>query len=235
MVCKFPEKLKDQSGFSLIEILVALSLVSLVGLSASYYLANHRKLYKVDDQTLQITDILQEARQRSLTQRETMRVEIDLNENQIRLIDENGITTADDDKVLKTLPIYFPNDVRMDRRPTNIAYDPPETLPVLPTVFAPSVYPSSATHQVATLRFLSNGTVTNGGNNATGEGAIVTGFSIYVWQPKTDAPNESSQARSLTVIGSTGAIRLWEFDPNFSHENKWKDSRRAGSYSGNPQ
>jgi prepilin-type N-terminal cleavage/methylation domain-containing protein len=235
MVCKFPEKLKDQSGFSLIEILVALSLVSLVGVSASYYFANHKKLYKIDDQTLQITDVLQEARQRSLTQRETMRVEIDLNENRVRLIDENGITSADDDEVLKTLPIYFPNEVRMDRRPTNIAYDPPEPLPIPSAVFTPSVYPSSATHQVATLRFMSNGTVTNGGNNATGDGAIVTGFSIYVWQPSPENPNESIQARSLTVIGSTGAIRLWEFDPNFPQANKWKDSRRGGSYSGNPQ
>lgn len=235
MVCKFPEKLRDQSGFSLVEILIAFTLVTLVGVSASYYLANHKKLYRVDDQTLQITDILQEARQRSLTQRETMRVEIDLIENHVRLIDENGITSADDDEVLKKFPIYFPNEVRMDRRPTNIGYEPPEPLPVPSAVYTPSVYPSSATHQVATLRFMSNGTVTNGGNNGTADGAIVTGFSLYIWQPSAENPNDSLQARALTVVGSTGAIRAWEFDADFPQANKWKDSRRAGSYSGGPQ
>lgn len=219
MLYKFPEKLKDQRGFSLIEILVALTLVSLVGVSASYYFGNHKKLFKVDDQTLQITDILQEARQRALTQKETMRVEIDLVENHVRLIDENGIATADDDKVLRTFPIHFPNEVRIDRRPLNIGYEPPEPLPVPAAVFTPSVYPSSATHQVATLLFLSNGTVSNG--------SIVTGTSIYVWQPSANNANEAAQARSITVIGSTGAIRTWEFDPNFPQPNKWKDSRRA--------
>lgn len=234
MPYKFPEKLKDQRGFSLIEILVALTLVSMVGVSASYYFANHKKLFKADDQTLQIMDILQEARQRALTQKETMRVEIDLVENHVRLIDENGVASADDDQVLKTSPIYFPNEVRTDIRPLNIAYAPPEPLPVPPVAFSPSVYPSSATHHAATLRFLSNGTVANAGNNAVGSGAIVTGASIYVWQPSANNPNESSQARSITVIGSTGAIRLWEFDPNFPQPNKWKDSRRAVIRSANP-
>ena len=75
-----------------------------------------------------IADILQEARQRSLTQRETMRVEIDITENHIRLIDENTVATADDDEVLKILPVYFPNEVRIDSRANNIAYNPPEPL-----------------------------------------------------------------------------------------------------------
>lgn len=234
MARKFLEKYRVQNGFSLIEVLVTLTLVVLVGLSASFYLSSHKRLYKIDDQTLLLTDILQEARQRSLTQVETMRVEIDLTENRVRLIDENGVASADDDVVLRTLPVHFPNDVRMDRRPNNIAYNPPEPLPVESAVYAPSVYPSSATHQVCTLRFLNNGTVTNGGNNATGNGATAMGFTLHVWQPKTETPNESSQSRALTVIGSTGSIRVWEFDPNSPDANKWKDSRRTGSYAGNP-
>lgn len=235
MTGKFLEKYRVENGFSLIEVLIVLTLIMLVGLSASFYLSSHKRLYKIDDQTLLLTDILQEARQRSLTQRETMRVEVDLTENRVRLIDENGVATADDDVVLRTLPLYFPNDVRMDRRPNNIANNPPEPLPVASAVFAPSVYPSSATHQVCTLRFLNNGTVTNGGNNATGNGATPMGFTLHVWQPKTDDPNVSTQSRALTVIGSTGSIRVWEFDENLTTVNKWRDSRRVGSYAGNPQ
>lgn len=232
---KFLELHLEQKGFSLVEILVVFTLILILGGTASYYLNNQKKLYKTDDETLLVADILQEARQRSLSQRETMRVEIDLTENHIRLIDENTVATAADDEVLKILPVYFPNEVRLDRRANNIGYNPPEPLPVPNAVFLPSIYPSSATHQVCTLRFLSNGTVVNGGNNATGNGAIVNGMTIHIWQPKPENPNEFFIARSLTVIGSTGSVRLWEFDPLFPNTNKWKDSRRAGSYGGNPQ
>lgn len=226
---------ENQSGFSLVEVLIVLALILLIGSSAAFYLNAHKKLYKPDDQTLLIADILQEARQRSLTQRETMRVEIDLTDNQIRLIDENTVRTADDDKVLKVLPVYFPNEVRIDSRADNIAYNPPEPLPVPTAKFLPSVYPPSATHQVCTLRFQSNGTVTDGGNNATGDGAVVGGVTLHIWQPNSENTNVSSIARALTVIGSTGSIRLWEFDESLPNENKWKDSRRVGSYGGNPQ
>ncbi|MGI9056895.1 MAG: pilus assembly FimT family protein [Pyrinomonadaceae bacterium] len=232
---KFLELSMNRSGFSLVEILVVLTLIIFVGATASFYLNNHKKLYKTDDQTLLIADILQEARQRSLTQRETMRVEIDLTDNEVRLIDENSVDTADDDQLLKTLVISFPNEVRMDSRAGNIAYNPPEPLPIPTAVYKPSVYPTSATHQVFTLRFQSNGTVSDGGNNATGVGAVVGGVTLHIWQPDNENPNESSIARALTVIGSTGSIRIWEFDQSFPGANKWKDSRRVGSYSGNPQ
>ncbi len=235
MRCKFSEFFKNADGFSLVEILVVLTLILLLGGSASFYLSGHKKLYKTDDQTLLIADILQEARQRSLTQRETMRVEIDLTDNKVRLIDENSVATADDDVVLKVLPIYFPNEVRMDKRAGNIAYNPPEPLPIPTAAFSPSVYPKSATHQVCTLRFQSNGSVSDGGNNATGDGAVISGLTLHIWQPDNNNPDNSSTARALTVIGSTGSIRFWEFDSNFPNTNKWKDSRRVGNYSGNPQ
>ena len=232
---KFPVQFNDQSGFSLVEILVVFTLIVVIGSTASFYLSGHKKLYKPDDQTLLIVDILQEARQRSLNQRETLRVEIDLTENHIRLIDENSITTADDDTVLRTLPLYFPNEVRMDRRSQDITYNPPELLPIPTAVFTPSVYPTSATHQVCTLRFMSNGTVTNAGINATGDGAIVGGATLHIWQPSNDNSEVAAFARALTIIGSTGSVRIWEYDPSFSNANKWRDSRRVGSYGGTSQ
>jgi len=104
-------------------------------------------------------------------------------------------------------------------------------LPAPLAVFKPSVYPSSISQNVCTLRFRSDGTVVDAGNNATGTGAVMTGATIPVWSPK-GTTSESTIARAITVIGSTGTIRLWEFDTNLTGTNKWKDSRRYGTYGG---
>ena len=120
MKYKFPGFVNGQDGYSLIEILIVLTIILILGSAAAFYLSAHQKLYKTDDQSLLLADILQEARQRSLTQRETMRVEIDITDNAVRLINEKTPATSDDDEVLRELALYFPNDVRMDARAGNI-------------------------------------------------------------------------------------------------------------------
>lgn len=222
-------------GFSIIEILVVMTIVLLLGSAASFYLRGHQTLYKVDDQSLLMADIFNEARQRSLTQRETMRVEIDLTDSQIRLIDENTPSTADDDAIIKQSSIYLPNEVRIDRRSANITSNPPESLPVPTSIFLPSVHPLSVTHEVCTLRFQSNGTVTDAGTNAIGTGAVPTGTTVHVWQPAQNDVNLSVTARAITILGSTASIRLWEYDLSSSNQNNWRDSRRIGNYAGSSQ
>src|SRR5690606_27402383 len=100
-------------------------------------------LYRPDEIALQISDLLQEARQRSLTQRETMRVEIDLTRSVANLIDENSATTADDDVVLRTITLPHPSSVTVGTRPSTIGYNPIEPQPVPNAVFVTSVYTPS--------------------------------------------------------------------------------------------
>lgn len=219
-----------EAGFSLVELLIVLAIIMIMTTVTGYYLFAHQKLYKPDDQTLKIIDILQEARQRSLTQRETMRVEVDLTDGVIRLIDENGPTTATDDKEIRKATLLPQTEVKMAQRPNDIIYDPPETLPAPIAVFSPSVHPLSSTHNVCTIRFRSNGTVVNAGTDATGNGSTVTGYSMHIWSPKKTDPNEADIARSITIIGSTGSLRMWEFDRASTAANKWQDSRSSGVY-----
>lgn len=197
-----------------------------------FYLAAHQRLYKPDEQSMRIVDALQEARQRSLTQRETMRVEIDLTAGVVRLIDENTATTADDDVVIRESALFAGSEVKMGTRPPDIQTNPQETLPVPIASFSPSVYPRSATHNVCTLRFQRNGTVVNQGSDAIGTNASTTGSTIFLWSPKTSDATESDIARAITVLGATGAIRFWEYDRSIATTNKWKDSRRSGAYGG---
>lgn len=220
----------NQSGFSLIELLVVVGIVMLLSGLMLFYLSAHQKLYKPDDQALQLADILQEARQRALAQREPLRVEINLNSNMVTLINENGPASTTDDVVIKRFTLFATSDVKISARPAQITTNPPEPMPVPAAVFKTSIYPSSTGQSVCTIRFLANGTAVDAGTTAMGTGAVQTGVSLFVWSPKKSAPTESEQARAITVLGATGAIRMWEYDATMTTPNKWKDSRKSTAY-----
>ena len=209
----------------MVELMIVLVIISILSGVTGYYLTNHRKAYKPDDQALNIVDIFQEARQRSLTQRETLRVEIDIVDNVIRLIDENTPATEADDRQIRQISLANTSEVKVERRPAEISDNPPETLPVPSAVFRPSVYPPSIPHRVCTLRFLSNGTVVDAGNS-------LTSATLHVWSPNKVNANESDIARAVTITGTTGSVRLWEYNRASTASNKWTDSRRTGVFGG---
>lgn len=217
-------------GFSLVELLIVLTVVTiLLGISL-FYFSSHQRLYRPEEQGLKIIDIFQEARQRSLTQRETMRVEIDLTQNMVRLIEENQPNTAADDRVVRSVVLASPTDVKIESRPPDISTNPPETMSVPTAQFRTSSYPTSSSHNVCTFRFLRTGTVVNEGTDAVGTNATIAGATLYIWSPRKNNPNESEIARAITIIGGTGSVRFWEYNRNLTEANKWKDSRRSGIY-----
>ena len=222
-----------QRGFSLVELMVVLAIIAIFVSISLFFYEGHRSLYRPDEIALQMSDLFQEARQRSLTQRETMRVEIDLTRKVANLIDENTAATADDDVVLRTITLPEASSVTVGSRPANIGYNPPEPQPVPSAVFTSSVYTPSFGNLVCAFRFQRDGTVVNAGNNAIGTGAVSSGATLHVWSPKEGDVSTSEVARAITIIGSTGTIRMWEFDPAIEESNKWKNSRRTGSYAGN--
>lgn len=227
-----PEKISGEKGFSIVELLIVLTVATIITSVSIFYLSGHQRLYKPDEQSLKLIDLLQEARQRSLTQRETMRVEIDLNDNSARLIDENTPSVASDDVEIREVTLYPSELVKINSQPPDIVTFPNETLPVPAAQFPQSVYPNSVTHNVCTFRFLRNGTVVNAGTNAIGDNASQTGATLFIWSPKKDNASVSEIARAITIIGATGSIRLWEYNRASSDTNKWKDSRRTGTYGG---
>lgn len=219
-------------GFSIVELLIVLTVITiLLGISL-FYLSGHERLFRPDEQALKIIDVFQEARQRSLTQRETMRVEIDMTDNAVRLIDENQPQTAEDDRIVRSLVLEPQAEVRINSRPPDITSNPSEIMPVPIAQFRPSVYPASVAHEVCTFRFQRNGSVVNEGTDSVGSNATTTGLTLFIWSPKKNSTTASEIARAITVIGATGSVRFWEYDRNLSGANKWKDSRRASIYGG---
>ena len=219
-------------GFSMVELLIVMAVIFILSGVSLFYLSGHQKLFRPDEQSLKIIDLMQEARQRSLTQRETMRIEIDLTDNLVRLIDENQPNTAADDQLVRSIVILSQADVKINSRPPDIATNPEEALPVPIAQFRPSNYPSSVTHNVCTFRFLRNGSVVDQGTDAIGSNATTAGATIFLWSAKADTENESEVARAITIIGATGSVRFWEYDRHLTGTNKWKDSRRSNVYGG---
>ncbi len=219
---------ENQWGFSVVELLVVVLIIFVLSTITIFYLSAHQKLYKPDDQALKIIDILQEARQRSLTQRETMRV--DISKTKVWLIDENETSTVNDDQVLREMPLYADYEVVVDQPPPDISYNPPEFLPAASAQFTTSVHPESDPEKVCTLRFQSNGRVMNAGNSPTGNNSTVQSVTLHIWSPDETDTGKSKIARAITVLGTTGSVRFWEYLRESQETNKWIDSRRTSTY-----
>jgi prepilin-type N-terminal cleavage/methylation domain len=191
----------SQSGFSLVEVLVVLAIMSILLVFAVFSLTGHKSLYKSDDETLRIVNVLREASQLALTQRQPMRVELDATNKTIRIVDENLSTSTDDKEVRK---VFLENAavIRVDAAPTGVSKPNPPNYPDASfTGTAPKVWK---------VWFRRDGTVTD--NAAT---PAITSSTLYIWEP---SPSNNAQAkdkklvRCITIFGTTGGIRLWKHD-----------------------
>lgn len=203
----------SESGFSLIELILVLVIISIGASVSLMYLAGARRLYNTGDQALQMIDVLQSARQYSLTKRRTMRVEFNLTQNAVRLIDENNPTIDSDDVEISRFILREPSAVKIQGRPNNVTLPPPQSAPCPDAVFIAGVHPSSPAHDTFTLRFGRNGTVLTAGVNGIGTQATVTGATIYIWEPdpaNAGAAKDLSLVRAITVMGASGSVQYWE-------------------------
>lgn len=213
----------SQKGFSVIELVVVLLIIGILSAFAVWTLRTP-KLYNAETQALTLIDMLQEARQRSLSQRRTMRIEIDSTRKLIRLINENTPGNASDDTLIKAIP-FIDNGVYIGRTPTNMTGTITELAPVPVSSFSTSQHPLSINNQVITLRFLKNGTVTNAGSDAIGTGSVPTGATIYVWSKRDGDTNANTTTanifRAVTVLGSSGSAKLWKCATTSSQCSTW--------------
>lgn len=209
----------------MIELLIVMLVVCILSVLTLMAFKGEQK-FLADTQAYLILDILNEAKQRALTQHETMRVEINKTTNSIRLIAENDPGVATDDQIIKTIMLESQNYVVTERAPTNIEESPTDSSPVPAITFNTSVHPLSTSNQVATLRFLRNGKVVNAGSNAVGTNATTTGATIFVWMPEYSSSGTPLQSgsiiRAITLVGTTGTARYWRCEVDEGQCTNWK-------------
>lgn len=196
-------------GFSLIELLVVLGVIALLSAISLPYVINYKSRFKSEDQALKTMDLMREASQLALTRRRTFRLEIDLTDNALLLIDENG---PDPDTLVKKFPLENPNEVRIDGIPQSVNRpNPPNYADIAFSVDSLGHVNGSVPvigHSTWAARFRSNGSVVNANN-------VLVNSNVYFWPPMSPG---SSQARSLgevravTIMGGSGAVRYWKHD-----------------------
>lgn len=201
------ERERTHTGFSVVELLVVLGIIALLSAISLPYIVNYKKVYKSEDQALKVIDLMREANQLAITRRRTMRFEIDLTDNTVAIIDENG-TGADTE--VKEIPLELTRDVRIDSLPTGVTKpNPPNYTDITFTTDAIGHMEGATSvigHQVWAARFRSDGSMVNAANTPIS-------VNIYSWPPITPgstSPRSKLEVRAITVFGGSGAIRYWK-------------------------
>ena len=198
------------AGFSLIELLLVSAIILiLVGFSV-FALLPHKNLYKVEDQSLRVLDFMRDSSQRALTGRQTIRLEIDLTDNQIRIVNDSTGTVLRREtlenaaNVTMTQPATLVSGVMTGTsKPTNV------NLPNPPNLAAATFQNNSQSHLVCALYYRSNGTITDSSNN-------LRNATFFLWTPQTatstGAAHLGKPVRAITVFGPTGATKMWAYN-----------------------
>ncbi len=203
----------DERGHSMIELLIVVSIIVILTAVTIFSLTGHKNMYKADDQSMKILDFVREANTRALTYRETIRLEIDTTDNEIRIIDENSNTTTADDKEYRSMPLEKVADVVVDKTPSGITAPSPPNYAVATYATDTIGHLEGTTtvtgHRVWSIRFKADGTVINNSN-------AVTSATLFIYPPLSpstlDTPKSTKLVRAITIFGGSVGVKYWKYN-----------------------
>ncbi len=200
----------SEAGTSIVEIVIALVIIAILSAISLPYVVNYKKLYKSEDQALKMMDLMREAAQLAVTERRTIRFEIDLTDNAVLLIDQSLSASGN---LIKKIPLEETKEVRVDVIPDGIIKPYPNYNDITFTVDTVGHLAGTTAvngHNIWAARFKRDGSVTN-----LAETPISA--NIYVWPPISPGTTEArhdTEIRAITMFGGSGAVRYWKYDSN---------------------
>lgn len=207
MKMKMPTVRNDVAGFSIVELLTVVVVMTILAAISLPYIYNYKRLYKSEDQALKVMDLMREASQLATTRRRTMRFEVDLTDNAALIIDENGAAA---DTLVKKIPLELAKDVRVDVIPAGVTKpNPPnynDAAFAADTLGHQSGTTTISNHSVWAARFRSDGSVVNAAS-------VPISCNLYFWPPVTtgsSTPRNILEVRAITMFGGSGAVRYWK-------------------------
>ena len=199
----------SEAGASIVEIVIALVIIAILSAISLPYVVNYKKLYKSEDQALKMIDLMREAAQVAITERRTIRFEIDLTDNAVLLIDQSLSASGN---LIKKIPLEETQEIRVDRIPDGITKpNPPNYNDITFSLDAIGHLDGTTTvngHTVWAARFKRDGSVTN-----TADTPISA--NIYIWPPVelgSTTARRDTEIRAITMFGGSGAVRYWKYD-----------------------
>jgi type II secretory pathway pseudopilin PulG len=177
----------------MVELLVIVSVIIVLTAAAVFSLAPQRRAYSTDDAAAQVTNFLRDAYQRAISQRQTMKVQIDRSTMLMKIFDENTLPTGDE------------IEVRRAQLNPEISVSQPAVggsslaAPASPYDYPVAVYSSN----LWVARFRSDGSVVDVNGN--------TLSATIFFSPVSMKTNETNLIRAVTLYGPSGSMRFWRY------------------------
>jgi prepilin-type N-terminal cleavage/methylation domain-containing protein len=199
----------SERGFSVVEVMIVLGVIALLTVAAVLSFSSGRRSYRPEDAAFQFVNLMRLAQQRSLAERQSMRLVINRNTGRATLIDENtiagggnneGDNIQGDDTLVKSETLFDTAEVSLNQ-PADLGLPP-----------APYDYAFAAFNNgVWTAHFESDGSVTA----LVGANRVPVSATFFFWTPNpqaTDKPAIDTGVRAVTLFGASASVRYWKFN-----------------------
>ena len=183
--------IRDESGFTLLELLVVVALMGVLAVMAIMVSPSFIRSARADASIVQLMDAIRSAREVAISQRRNVELRfVGLDAVQTVRVDigANGVQTGT--TVLRTVEFENRMQIRLD---PNVPADTPD-------LFGRTTATSFGTPAATRLIFTSEGTFVDQ------DGDVLNG-TVFL-----SIPNEANSARAITIMGATALLHAWRWN-----------------------